>query len=269
MGRNEHPSLFMDSSKSAPISERTKVTLSGDKTPLTSPFTAFNGPKLAATIGDRFSLHSEVMPLKKGILAFLICMLVAGCSKSPGSQETGFQGLAWGSNAETVAKHFGVSSKLTPTDSMFGSYYEVSAPRVASLLNEGFSQLVTGKSDNDVDKTATVKHMAMLDGGKDGYNLFFNDKFGMNLNVIKASDFQAEHNALMKRYGVIDKKRDYIANEYESSYFIEWHDKDGVILLAREISKGQSHKLVTTAQIIHMDKKIFDAISNEMQNQGK
>lgn len=214
-------------------------------------------------------IRLEVVPLKKSILVFLICTLVAGCTKSPGSQETGYQGLAWGSSAETVAKHFGIAPKLTDTDSVFGSYYGTSAPRVANLLKEGFSELVTGKSGADVDHTDAVKHMSMLDGGKDGYSLFFNNKFGMNLDVIKASDYQTDHNALMKRYGVIDKKRDYIANEYESSYFIEWHDKDGVILLAREISKGPSNKLVTTAQIIHMDKKVFDAISEEMQKQGK
>jgi hypothetical protein len=214
-------------------------------------------------------VRSEVVPVKKGLFAFLICMLVAGCSKSPGSQETGYQGLAWGSNVETVAKHFGVSPKLTPADSVFGSYYGTSAPRVAALLKQGFSQLVTGKDNADVDNTDAVKHMTMLDGGKAGYSLFFNNKFGMNLDVIKASDYQTDHNSLMKRYGVIDKKVDDIVNEYESSYFIEWHNADGVILLAREISKGPSHKLVTTAQIIHMDKKVFDAISGKMQKQEK
>jgi hypothetical protein len=208
--------------------------------------------------------------LKKGVFLLFICMLFMGCSKSPGSKETGFEGIAWGTDIGTVAKRFNVSPKLTIADSLFGSYYAASAPRVATLLNQGLSKLVTGKSAFDVDKTDAAKHMAMLDEGKDGYSLFFDKKFGMNLDVIRANDYQEDHDALMKRYGVIDKKTDYIANEYESSYFIEWQDKDGVILLAREIyTKDPSHKLYTAAQIIHMDKKVFDAISNDLLKQGK
>lgn len=197
-------------------------------------------------------------------------MLFMGCSKSPGSKETGFEGIPWGTSVETVAKRFNVASKLTRTDSLFGSYYGVSAPRVASLLKQGLSQLVTEKSAFDVDKTDAVKHMSMLNEGKDGYSLFFDKKFGMNLDVIQAGDYQQDHDALMKKYGVIDKKTDYIANEYESSFFIEWHNADGVILLAREIyTKDPSHKLYTAAQIIHMDKKVFDAISSGLLKQGK
>jgi hypothetical protein len=199
-----------------------------------------------------------------------ICVLFVGCSKSPGSQETGFEGIPWGTGVETVAKRFNVAPRLTSADSLFGSYYAASEPRVATLLNQGLSMLVTGKSDADVDKTDTVRHVSMLGEGKDGYSLFFDKKFGMNLDVIQASDYQEDHDALMKRYGVIDKKTDYIANEYESSYFIEWHDKDGIILLAREIyTKDPSHKLYTAAQIIHMDKAVFDAISSGMLKQGK
>lgn len=207
--------------------------------------------------------------MKKSIFVFVICMLVMGCSKSPGSKETGFEGLPWGTGAETVAKRFNVAPKLTSADSLFGSYYGASAPRVATLLKQGLSQLVTGKSRFDVDKTAAVKHMSMLGEGKNGYDLFFNKRFGMNLDVIQAKDYQEDHNALMQRYGVIDKKADYIANEYESSYFIEWHNADGVILLAREIHKGPSHKLITSAQIIHMDKKVFDALSGDLLEQEK
>ena len=208
--------------------------------------------------------------MKKCIFVFLICMPLMGCSKSPGSQETGYQGLAWGAGAETVAKHFAVVPKLTNADSLFGSYSGTSEPREAALLKQGFSKLLTGKSTYDVDKTDAVKHMAMLDQGKAGYSLFFDGKFGMNLDVIKPSDFHDDHDALMKRYGVIDNKVDHIANEYESSYFIEWHNKDGVILLARETyTKDPSHKLYMAAQIIHMDKKVFDAISGELKKQGK
>lgn len=196
-------------------------------------------------------------------------MLMAGCSKSPGSQETGYQGLAWGASAEAVAKHFGVSPKLTPVDSVFGSYYGVSAPKVAGLLKQGFSMLVTGKSSVDADHTDAARHMAMLNEGKTGYSLFFDGKFGMNVDVIPAKDYQENHNALMKRYGVIDKKVDDIVNEYESSYFIEWHDKDGVILLAREIYQDPAKKIITAAQIIHMDKHVFDAISGDMQKAEK
>ena len=208
--------------------------------------------------------------MKKSISLFAICLLFTACSKSPGSQETGYQGLAWGAGAETVAKRFNVAPTLTDTDSLFGSYYQASAPRVATLLKQGLSQLVTGKSDADVDRTDAVKHMAMLDEGKDGYSLFFDGKFGMNVDVIQPGDFQEDHDALMKKYGVIDRKVDFIANEYESSYFIEWHDADGVILLAREIyAENPSHKLITAAQIIHMDKKVFDALSDGLLKQEK
>lgn len=203
--------------------------------------------------------------LKKIAWLFVVCIAFAGCSKAPGSKETGFKGMPWGADVVTVAKTLNVAPNATDADSLFAGYYQGTAPRQGTLMEKGFAKFLTGKSGADLDGVVALKGMSMLNGGKGGYSLFFNGKFGMNLRPIPATEFQADHSKLMKRYGVIDKKVEYQANEYESAYFIQWHDADGVILLAKEVSMpGSSHQTVTSAQIIHMDKHVFDAISDEL-----
>ncbi|MGA7964803.1 MAG: hypothetical protein WCB49_02710, partial [Gammaproteobacteria bacterium] len=65
-------------------------------------------------------------------------------------------------------------------------------------------------------------------------------------------------------YGVIDKKVDYMPDEYQSAYFIMWHDADGKILLAKEVYQAAPDHQVTACQIIHIDKRVFNAISGEL-----
>ena len=207
--------------------------------------------------------------MKKSALLFFLCMLLVSCSKSPGSQETGYKGIPWGSDVGTVAKALNVPPNLSSANSMFETYYQDLAPKQAVLLKKGFSMLLTERSEADPDGIGTLKGMSILNEGKAGYSLFFNKKFGMNLHAIQVSDYQGYHDKLMKRYGVIDKKVEYRANGYESSYFIVWYDADGVIILAKEIYKTDSPHLVTSAQIIHMEKHIFDAISSDLLKTDK
>ncbi|WP_231368562.1 hypothetical protein [Mariprofundus ferrooxydans] len=206
--------------------------------------------------------------MKKSVLLFFLCMFFVGCSKSPGSQETGYRGIPWGSGVGAVARVLNVTPKLSSANSMFGSYYQDLAPRQLVLLEKGFSMLLTGNSEAALDGIGTLKGMSVLNEGRAGYSLFFNKKFGMNLHVIQANDYQRYHDKLMKRYGVIDKKLEYRANGNESSYFIMWHDADGVIILAKETYKTDSPHLVTSTQIIHMQKQIFDAISSDLLRAG-
>jgi hypothetical protein len=203
--------------------------------------------------------------LKKIAWLFVVCMAFAACSKAPGSKETGFDGMPWGSDVATVAKTLNVAPNAVAAGSLFEAYYQDSAPRQGVLMEQGLAKFLTGKSGADLDGVAALKGMTMLNGGKNGYSLFFNGKFGMHVRPIPATAFQADHGKLMKRYGVIDKKVEFMANEYESAYFIQWHDADGVILLAKEVAMtGPPHQTVTTAQIIHIDKRVFDAIAGEL-----
>ncbi len=173
--------------------------------------------------------------------------------------------MPWGADVATVAKTLKVAPNTTDADSLFAGYYQSTAPRQGVLMEKGFAKFLTGKSGANLDGIVALKGMSLLDGGKDGYSLFFNGKFGMNLRPIPATEFQADHAKLMKRYGVIDKKVEYQANEYESAYFIQWHDADGVILLAKEVyMPGSTPRTTTAAQIIHMDKGVFDTISGEL-----
>lgn len=201
--------------------------------------------------------------MKKIAWLFVLSLIVAGCSKAPGAKDTGFDGMAWGSDVATVAKTLNVAPNAVADDSLFAGYYKATAPRLGTLMEEGFANFLTGKPKANLDGVAALKGTTMLTG-KDGYSLFFKGKFGMNLRTIPAADFQTEHTKLMKRYGVIDKKLDYIPNEYESSYFIQWHDADGVILLAKQVYQAGPDHEVTVAQLIHMDKRVFDAISGEL-----
>ena len=106
----------------------------------------------------------------------------------------------------------------------------------------------------------------MVDAGPAGYSLFFHGRFGMNVHPIPVSEYQVEREKLRRRYGVIDKKVDYIPDEYNSANFFMWHDADGKILLAKEVYKvGPDHE-VTAAQVIHMDKHVFAAISSELSS---
>jgi len=196
-------------------------------------------------------------------------MFFVGCSKSPGSQETGYRGIPWGSDAGTVAKALNVTSNLSSANAMFGAYDQGLAPRQVVLLEKGFSMLLSGNSGAVLDGIGALKDMSVLNEGKAGYSLFFNKKFGMTLHAIQANDYQAYHDKLMKRYGVIDKKLEYRANGLELSYFIMWHDADGVIILAKETYKTDSSRLVTSTQLIHMQKHIFDAISSDLLKQIK
>lgn len=202
--------------------------------------------------------------MKKCISLFFLCLLFVGCSKSPGSQDTGYNGIPWRADVNTVARALNVTPNASSADSLFGNYYQASTPRLATLLGKGFSNLLNGGSGAALDGIGALKDISILNEGKVGYSLFFDKKFGMNLRTIPAKDFQHHHDELMKRYGVIDKKAEYRPNEYDSSYFIMWHDADGKILLAKETYKTDSGKLAISAQVIHMDKHIFDAISGEL-----
>ena len=104
----------------------------------------------------------------------------------------------------------------------------------------------------------------MLKEGASGYSLFFGKRFGMNVHAIPPQAWQDYHDRLMKRYGLIDKKREYRPNDHESSYMIMWHDADGVIILAREIYGTDPSRRSTAAQVIHMDKTVFDTIAGDL-----
>lgn len=201
--------------------------------------------------------------MKKRALMFFLCMMLVGCSQTPGNKGTGYHGIPWGANAQTVAKRLGVPPKLTPVDTLFASYYQASAPKLGALMEKGFAE----KSSASLHGLAALKDMSMLNQGKDGYSLFFHGKFGMNVHPILASEYEAEHARLKRRYGPIDKNVVYIPDEYNSAYFAMWHDADGKILLAKETYKAGPDHEVTAAQIIHMDKRIFDAISSELSSQ--
>jgi hypothetical protein len=205
--------------------------------------------------------------LKKIVSLLLVCIVFSACSKSPGSQETGYRGAPWGADADAVAKKFTASPKLTRANSLFGSDDETFAPRAGALLGLGFSKLLTGEDGAHIEGIAALKGMSILPEGQSGYSLFFNKKYGMSLDATEAKDYKDSHDKLMKRYGVIDKKVEYLANQYESSYLIMWHNADGVIILAKErYFKAPSHQLTTSTQIIHMDKHILDAISSDLKN---
>ena len=202
--------------------------------------------------------------MKKSALLLVICMAFVGCSKSPGSQETGYNGIPWGASVATVAKKANLASAPVNTDSLFESYYQGVSPRVGELLKQGFSNLLTGKGDTNLKGIDALKDISMLKEGTAGYSLFFNKRFGMNLQMIPPKEYQQYHDKLMKRYGVIDKKPEYRPNDHESSYLIMWHNADGVIILAKEVyGTDQSHRSTST-QVIHMDKRLFDAISSEL-----
>lgn len=202
--------------------------------------------------------------MKKCALLLLTCLIVAGCSKSPGSRDTGYNGIPWGADVTTVAKALRVAPNLTNAVSLFGSYDQGSAKKLNVLLEKGFANLLTNGSGTGLDKIDTLQDIPMLDQGKAGYSLFFNKRFGMNVRTIPAKDFRKYHDKLMKRYGVIDRKAEYRPNEYDSSYFIMWHDADGKIILARETYKTGSPEVTMSAQVIHMDKQIFDTISGQL-----
>ena len=205
---------------------------------------------------------------KRNALLFFLSLAVAGCSASPGSQETGYGGIPWGANADTVARKLDVPFKVANADALFGSAEHVLAPESGLLLNRGFAKLVSGRSGAPLNATGVLQGMTILNEGEAGYSLFFNGKFGMNLHAIPVNAYQGYHDKLMKRYGVIDKKLEYRANEHESSYLIMWHDADGVIILAKEISMPHPpHRSIST-QVIHMDKRIFDAISGGLSKAG-
>ena len=203
--------------------------------------------------------------MKKRTLGLFICIMLTACSQAPGAKETGYKGTAWGSDAESVSKALDVTPSLTTANSLFSSYYHATKPRLGTLMAEGFAKFLTGKADAKFDGLNALKGMTMLDAGTNGYSLFFHGKFGMNLRPIPASEFDTFHKKLMKRYGVIDKKVDYIPNEYESAYFIMWHNADGKILLAKETYKTGPDHVATAAQLIHMDKHVFDAITSELK----
>lgn len=207
--------------------------------------------------------------MKKSALLFAICMVFVGCSKSPGSKEMGYQGIPWGADVATVAKKLNVAPNLTSADSLFGTYYQGSAPRLAVLLKKGFSKLLTGQGDADLNGVTALKEISILNEGKAGYSLFFNKKFGMALDTIPTKEYQDYHSKLMKKYGLIDKKLEYRANEYESSYLVMWHNADGFIILAKETYNADPTHRLTSTQIIHMDKKIFVTISGELSKTEK
>ena len=205
----------------------------------------------------------EGFPLKKHTLLLLICMILVGCSQTPGNQGTGYRGIPWDANARTVAKRLGVAPKLTHVDTLFAGYYQASAPRLGELMENAFAKK-NGTGPNDL---SALKDMTMLKQGKNGYSLFFHGGFGMNVQPIPASEYEVEHERLKRRYGVVDKKVVYIPDEYNSAYFAMWHDADGKILLAKETYKAGTDHEATAAQIIHIDKRVFDAISSELSSQ--
>ncbi len=198
--------------------------------------------------------------MKKCVPLLFICMILVGCSQAPGNQGSGYHGIPWHANAQTVAKSLGVAPKLTPVDTLFASYYQATAPKLGALMEKGFARK-SGAGPSDL---AALKGMTMLNQGKDGYSLFFHGGFGMNVQPIPASEYQLEHDRLKRRYGPIDKKVQYIPDEYNSAYFAMWHDADGKILLAKEVYRTAPNHEVTAAQIIHMDKRVFAAISSEL-----
>jgi len=207
--------------------------------------------------------------LKKGALLLVACMVLFGCAKHPGKKETGYRGIPWGAGAETVAKNFNVTPKTASADSLFGSYFQASDPRLVTMLDRGFAMLLTDNSGLKVDGIDALKGMSILDEGKSGYGLFLNKKFAMNLSKMPSKDYQHEHNQLIKRYGVIDKKVDYMTNTFEQSYMIMWHNADGVIILAKETyNTSPSHRRIST-QIIHMDQHLFHAISSDLAKGAK
>jgi len=202
--------------------------------------------------------------VKKGILLLLLGTALVACSKSPGDRETGYKGIPWGVDVQTVAKQLNVAPDVSKADSLFGND-DRKLPRVDALLKLGFSKLVTGKTGTDLDSIDALSHLTRLDTGDSGYCLFVGGKFGMALQETKAKHYQADHTRLMKRYGVIDKKVQYRATVRESAYLIQWHDADGVIILAREIYGDDAAHQHTDTQIIHMDRQLFDTISSQLQ----
>ena len=207
--------------------------------------------------------------MKKSALLLVACMVLVGCAKHPGKKETGYRGIPWGANAATVAKSFNVTSKPASADSLFGSYFRASDPRLVTMLDHGFAMLLTGNSGIKVDGISALKGMSILDEGKSGYGLFLNKKFAMNLSVVPSNGYQHDHSQLIKRYGVIDKKVDYMTNTFEQSYMIMWHNADGVVILAKETyNVTPSHRRIST-QIIHMDQHLFHAISGDLRKEAK
>jgi len=207
--------------------------------------------------------------VKKHALWFLIGMAIAGCTQSPGSQESGYQGIPWGANAAAVAKSLKLTSSPASADSLFASFYQGAAPKLGALLQDGFRKLVTGRDAPQPSAISLPADTSILADGAAGYSLFISNRFAINLRSIAASDYQSEHDRLMKKYGVIDQKVEYRANEYETSYMIQWHNADGIIILAREtFVMDPAHPIIST-QIIHMDKHVFDDISGRISGTGK
>jgi len=207
--------------------------------------------------------------VKKHALLIMIGMAIAGCAKSPGVQETGFQGIPWGANAATVAQALKMTSSPASADSLFASFYQGAAPKLGALLQSGFRKLVTGKDAPQPSAIGLPAGASILDDGAAGYSLFITGKFAMNLRAIPTMDYQSEHDRLMKKYGVIDRKVEYRAHEYETSYMIQWHNADGIIILAKEtFLMDPAHPIIST-QIIHMDKHVFDDISSRISGTGK
>lgn len=213
----------------------------------------------------------EVPALKKYASLLFITLLFVACSKpAPGAKETGYEGISWGADVTTAAKTLGAKPAVTSADALFGSYPGF-APRLVTMMDRGLSTLITGKAKYSMQGMDALKGMSMLSRGAKGYALFFNHGFGMNLTIAPPDTFQAEHDKLMHRYGLIDKKREYMANEYETSYMIMWHNADGVIILAKETYKQQpsSDNLITAMQIIHMDKRVYKAIAADFAKEKK
>ncbi|HKJ82940.1 MAG TPA: hypothetical protein VJ961_02840 [Mariprofundaceae bacterium] len=202
--------------------------------------------------------------MKKGILLLLLGTAFVACAKSPGNQETGYKGIPWGVDVQTVAKQLNAAPDVSKVDSLFGND-DRQLPRAKILLKQGFSKLVTGKTGSDPDSIDALKHLSRLDAGDSSYCLFFRGRFGMALQETPAKHYQTDHTRLMKRYGVIDKKVQYRANVRESAYLVQWHDADGIIILAREIYGDDPAHQHTDTQIIHMDKKLFDTVSSQLK----
>ena len=191
-------------------------------------------------------------------------MMLVACSKAPGAKDTGYRGIPWGADAGAVAKTLGVPPHTAGASALFASHYQATAPKLGALMEKGFANFLIGTSGANPVSLGALKGMTVLDAGKKGYSLFFNGKFGMNVRPIPASEYPADHDRLMKRYGVIDKKVDYMPDEHQSAYFIMWHDADGKILLAKEVYQAAPDHEVTACQIIHIDKRVFNAISGEL-----
>lgn len=206
--------------------------------------------------------------MKKSAPLLLICTLLVACSSNhPGKSETGYKGLPWGTDAQQVANVLNVAPDVVSGHTLFKDYYQGDGSKVGLLLTKGFCKLMTGNGDLDVDGIQALKNVTMLKQGVHGYSLFTNHRFGMNLEVVPPSDYQKDHDRLMKRYGLIDKKREYRPGKYRLSYLIMWRNLDGVVILAKERdTKDPSHPLLAT-QIIHMDKGLFNLISGELAKQ--